>query len=119
MYGLPENFDGSFLIGRNLEMICFNANQIYLHFDGQVTITIEGTFSHQHAQSESDTAVISVPVSQSDLMQLLEHQISAISGDKDGTLTLVFDDGQILRCYDQFPDYESYQIRHGDKVIIV
>lgn len=119
MYGLPENFEGSFLIGRNLEMICFNANQVYLHFDGDVTITIEGTFSHQQAQAQSNAIVISLPVSESDLMQLLEHKISAISGDKDGTLTLVFDDGQILRCYDQFPNYESYQIRYGDKVTIV
>lgn len=119
MYGLPENFDGSFLIGRTLEMICFNANQIYLHFDGQVTITIEGSFSHQRAQSGSDTQVLSVPVSESDLMQLLEHKITGVSGEKDGTLTLVFDDGQILKCYDQLPNYESYQIRHGEKVIIV
>jgi Family of unknown function (DUF6188) len=119
MYGLPEDFDGSFLIGRALEMICFNANQIYLHFDGQVTITIEGSFSHQRAQYESNTQILSVPVSESDLMQLLEHKISAVSGDKDGTLKLVFDHDQILRCYDQLPNYESYQIRHGDTVIIV
>lgn len=119
MYGLPENFDGSFLLGRTLEMICFNANQIYLHFDGQVTITIEGTFSHQRAQSGSNTQVLSIPVSESDLRQLLEHKVSAISADKDGTLSLVFDDGQTLTCYDQLPNYESYQISQGDNVIIV
>jgi hypothetical protein len=46
------------------------------------------------------------PFSESDLMQLLEHKISAVSGKKDGTLTLVFDDGQILKCYDQLPNYD-------------
>ena len=60
MYGLPKNFDGSFLIGRALEMICFQC----------------------------------------------EHKITGVSGEKDGTLTLVFDDGQILTCYDQLPNYE-------------
>lgn len=119
MYGLPENFDASFFVGRTLEMICFNANQIYLHFDDEITITIEGSFSHQHARSSVNPRVVSVPAEQSDLMRLLEHKVVSVSADPDGTLTLDFDDGQIFTCYDQTPSYESYQIKHGDEVIIV
>ena len=119
MYKLPQNFDATFLIGRKLEMICFNANQVYLHFDGSVTITIESAFSHQHTRSEANMSIIKVPVSESDLMQLLEHAISAASGDTDGTLTVVFDNGHTLKCFDTSPQYESYQIKRGESVIIV
>lgn len=119
MYGLPENFDASFFVGRTLEMIRFNANQIYLHFDDHMTITIEGSFSHQHARSSTNPQVVSVPVKQSALMQLLEQKVISVSADRDGTLTLVFDDGQIFTCYDQSANYESYQIKHGDEVIVV
>lgn len=35
MYGLPETFKRSFILGRTLELIiCFNENTIYFHFDG-------------------------------------------------------------------------------------
>lgn len=119
MYGLPENFDGSFFVGRILEMICFNSNQVYLHFDDQTTIMIEGSFSHRHAGSGENPGIVNVPVKRSDLMELMGHKVVAVSADRDGTLTLDFDGDQIFTCYDQSPNYESYQIKRGAKVIIV
>jgi len=47
MYGLPEDFDGTFLQGRELEQVCFSRNQVYLHFGDQVEIMIEGSFSYE------------------------------------------------------------------------
>ena len=51
-------------------------------------------------------------------MHLLEHSVAKVSGGKDGTLTLVFDNGDHLWCFDD-PHYESYHIKHGEQVIIV
>lgn len=118
MYGLPVDFDGSFLVGRNLEMICFSSNQIYLHFDDHVTVTIEGEFSYRPQPSEADAQPIHMPIMESKLMQLLEHSISEAAGDEDGTLTLVFDNGHVLKCFEA-SGYESYQIKHATGRLIV
>ena len=112
MYGLPLDFDAKFLVGRNLEQICFNQNQIALHFDDDLSIIVESALSHESSQSLSDARVVEVPVSDSDLMQLLGFSVSDASGDKDGTLTLVFDNGHTLKCYDTSHEYESYKIAY-------
>jgi len=118
MNGLPKNFDGSFLVGCALEMVCFNATQMYLHFSKGVTITVEGTFSYRKTASQAAPA-IKVPVKESDLMQLLEQSVSKVTGDQSGALTLSFSNGQIFKCFDSSKHYESYQIKIGDKVIVI
>ncbi len=100
-------------------MVCFNANQLYLHFSNHVTITIEGSFSYQKSQSQAAPPPINVPVKESNLMQLLEHSIAKGTGNGDGTLTLVFDNGHVFKCFDSSKSYESYQIKAGEKVIVV
>lgn len=116
MYRLPVDFDGSFFIGRKLEMICANANQIYLHFGQQITITVESSLTYQRGDA---TVTIGVPLSNCDIVALLEHSITQVSPMKDGTLTLMFDNGDVLKCLDDRPNYESYRIRNGDKEVIV
>lgn len=118
MYGLPADFDGKFLIGRNLESICFNANQINLYFDDHVSITIEGAFSYRQEQTDGHQNLIKLPVLESNLMGLLEHAISGIVDDKNGDLTLKFDNSHVLKLFDT-PDFEAYQIKYGENVIIV
>jgi hypothetical protein len=113
MYGLPSDFDGTFLIGRVLEMVCFNQNQVYLHFDAKTTITIESAFSYKSAQ------VIDLPVRESNLMELLGASVSRVQGEENGTLNLFFDNGQSLIVFDTTQQYESYRITYGSKAIIV
>src|SRR6187200_144915 len=45
MKKIPEDFDANIFVGRTLEMICFNANQIYFHFDHHLFITAETSFT--------------------------------------------------------------------------
>ena len=113
MYGLPKDFDGGFLEGRTLEMVCFNQNQVYLHFGAEITIAIESAFSYRNAQ------LVSLPVHESDLMGLLGASVSGVRGEENGTLVLLFDNGQALKVYDTSEQYESYTITHGSKVIVV
>src|SRR4051812_25161584 len=116
MYGLPKDFDGSFFLNRNLEMICFNANQIYFHFDSHVVVMVEGSFSYQQGPSDLVDKT-KASVTSSNLMQLLEHKVVEVRGDTEGTLTLFFDDKKILKFFDT-PGYESYQIKYESKLII-
>src|SRR5262245_46744506 len=118
MYGLPPDFDIKIFVGRNLELICFNENQIALHFNDDLSIVIESAFSHQ-SESSSKTQVAEIPVLESDLMQLLGRTITEGSGDKNGTLTLKFDNGHILNVFDTSSQYESYQIKYRGNVMII
>lgn len=104
MYGLPENF---------------NINQVTFLFDEHTMIIVEGGVLHQLSESDDISSAISPPIYESSLMQLLEHSISKAFGDKTGTLTMVSDNGHILKCLDTSSKYESYQIVHGEQVIIV
>ena len=120
MYGLPKGFNGSFLVDGVFEMVCFSQNQVCLHFSNEVMVTIEGSFSFSCPQSEDVERVMDVPVHQSALMTLLGASVSEVQGSEDGTLQLFLDNGYVLKCYDSLaPQYESYRIRCGDKVIIV
>lgn len=107
MYGLPKDFDGSFLVGRTLEMVCFSQNQVYLHFDDDIIITVERALSYNTAQ------VVDVPVQDSSLMGLVGSAVSVVQGGTDGTLSLPFDNGQTVKVYDTSKQYESYSISYG------
>ena len=80
MHGLPADFDGGMLRGRALEQICFNQNQVALHFDNDVGIVIESSFLHQTEDRLSTQRAVHVPVSTSDLMGLLGSSVTAASG---------------------------------------
>jgi hypothetical protein len=118
MHGLPAGFDGGFLIGHWLEQVCFNENQIWFHFNGDVAIAIEGGYSYQPDTLPASAPTAFVPASNSNLMGLLGQTISRIEATGDGTLALFFENGHQLRCFDD-PHYESYRIQEGDRVIIV
>jgi hypothetical protein len=118
MYGLPPDFDFTVFAGRRLEQICFAEYQINLHFDGEVGIGVESTFSYDSGRRQP-TQVVEVPVTTSDLMGLLGHQVSEAREEKAGTLVLVFDNDHTLRIFDDSREYESYRVWVGQKEIIV
>jgi Family of unknown function (DUF6188) len=122
MYGLPKDFDGSRLVGRFLQQICYGLYQIQLHFDERLTIAIESTLLYRDSAMASDPKRIhipDVPTLRSDLLQLLHHAITNASGDQEGTLAMEFDNGHVLQCLDDQPGYEAYEIKMGDESIIV
>ena len=97
-------------------MICFAQYQVNLHFDENVSIVVESALSHQES-SNSAIRRVKIPVAQSDLMVLLGHSILKAFGDDEGTLTIEFDNGRVLQCFDQ-PAYEAYHIIQGEDEII-
>lgn len=120
MFKSPNGFDGRFLLGRTLELICFNSSQVYLHFDARVKIVIESAFSYERLASKDKTVDIhEVPVKQSNLMQLLEQKVSGVTTEKDETLTLTFESGDVLRCYATLPNYECCKIWNDEVVVII
>ncbi|MEJ7623683.1 MAG: DUF6188 family protein [Pyrinomonadaceae bacterium] len=119
MYGLPDDFSTDFLLGRNLEQICINENQVYFHFDNQLFITVEGTYAYQNVESEAGELLIEVPRFDANVLQLLGSSVRKCASSPDGTLNLSFDNGQTLTMLDSSREFESYQIRYKDLIIIV
>ncbi len=119
MYGLPENFDTSFILGRTLELICFNENTVYLHFDGGLLLSIESEYAHQKPESDAVDQIYEVPFLDPNIAQLLGSPIIDGSASTDGTLILTFENGHRLQILDTSGQYESYRIDYGEVSIIV
>jgi len=119
MYGLPDDFDGTFFVGLELELVSYSANTVSLIFNKDVSITIESSFEHRATPDQSDAEVQRIPVSCSDLMQLLGLSVERVDAKTDGTLTLYFSGGHVFRCFDDAANYESYQIANGNRITYV
>jgi hypothetical protein len=119
VYGLPKDFYGSRLVGRFLEQIFFGLYQIQLRFDQRLTIAVTSSLAYRDSPEDPEVIEIpDLPVAKANLLQLLHHRILRSFGDQGGTLTIEFDNGHVLQCFDQ-PHYEAYEIRLGDEHIIV
>lgn len=119
MYGLPPDFNGDFFKGVVLQEVYYCQNVLFLRFDGDVRLSIESAFSHSLAGSEEEVYVQEFPLFESHLMRLLGKSVTEVHHDRRGTLKLVFDNGDVLRCYDPTPVFEAYTIHHGGEDLVV
>jgi hypothetical protein len=117
MNGLPRNFDYAVFVGRSVELICFNETQIYLHFDQDITVTIEGEYAIQ--KRTMPASIIATPALDPQLASLIASRVKTSWAEGSGTLVLAFENELTLRCFDSFPNYESYQIKICDRVYII
>src|SRR3972149_8201656 len=114
MYGLPKDFDFSVFEGRTLELVCFSENTVNLSFDDHLSITIESSYSHQ-VDDEDPGSTIDIPPETSTLMQLTGDVVELAEAVGKGTLVLHFEGGQVLKCFEDLPNYECYKITHHGK----
>ena len=118
MYGLAEDADLSFFKGAFLEQVCLGANQVILNFDQGVSISSACwvALAVGEHRIESDDPRTLAPA----LMKLIAESIVDVRWKGDGTLFLLFSNGGSMRIEDDgAPHYESYQIKHGDDLIVV
>jgi hypothetical protein len=119
MYGLPKGFDAGFLVGRTLETVLFSENTVSFTFGDRVSVTVTSALQHQLSSESDQPNVQSVPLSESKLMQLPGHCVTQAKGEEEGTLVLVFDNGHVLKVFDNDPHYECYSINDGEHEIFV
>jgi hypothetical protein len=118
MYGLPRDFDATVFVGRELITISFSANTIHLAFSDNISITLTSSFVYCDASSDACLNQ-TIPVRSSNLMHLIGQTVDTATATPDGTLALVFDNGNSLTCLDDLQNYESYSICIGDREIFV
>jgi hypothetical protein len=119
MYKLPKDFGLGFVVGRTLENVSFSENTVFFGFGDHVSITAFSSLQHEFLAGAAQPNKQCVPLNESRLMQLPGHSVVKASGDDEGTLTLVFDNGHILRVFKDDPHYECYSINDGKKEIYV
>ena len=118
MYGLPPNFDFLQFKSRQLEMVCFTKNSMYLHFSNEIMMTVEAPFLYESAADEHKSGWLEFPVVESKIMRLLGCEVALASVGEDGTFTLYFVGGDRLSV-SEIKDYESYRIKTKTDDLIV
>src|SRR5262245_8890722 len=113
MHGLPKDFNGSFLVGRFLEIVSYTSTSIYLGFDNEVTLTIESSFEYLASHDDGHVERQQVPVRTSSVMQLIGQFVESVNAGDGRTLALRFAGGSVLRCFDDQTSFESYRIANG------
>jgi hypothetical protein len=119
MYGLPQDFDGLFFVGRELEIVSYTADSIFSGFGNDISVTTESSYECRLVGDEEYVETQQPPVAFSRLMQLVGCKVASVGAEQQGTLTLHFDEGHAFRCFDDQPSYESYRIAHGKEEIFV
>jgi hypothetical protein len=113
MNGLLADFDSNFLIGRELESISFGTYVLNLHFSRSCLISVESTISLDNGKPTE------LPESLFLVYRLLNKAVATTSSRSDGTSALQFEGAQKLTIYDSNADYESYNIRAENGILVV
>jgi hypothetical protein len=104
MFGLPKEFDPSFLRGRTLDMVCFTLHQANLHFSDGFLVSVEGDLSLDAGDR------MRLPEVLPPLYVLIDQQVENVSSTPEGTLSLQFKNGRTIHVLDSSEKFESYVI---------
>ena len=118
VFGLPANIDLTFFIARRLLQVCVGANEIILNFDDELSLTIESDIRHSTSAGEVRAFSSSVKAAAT-LVRLIECTVETAYRIEPGALALRFSNGETLEVLDSNAEYESYQIRHRQRFIVV
>jgi hypothetical protein len=120
MYGLKKDIDLSFLNGREVIQVAIGVYQTQFGFDEDVTIYVHSQFSYFDGRDEwiwkpeGGAAQIAART-----LSLLGTTIQSFEGQENGTLSLVFSNGQRLTIFDNSTEYESYDITRPGSTVVV
>jgi hypothetical protein len=118
MYGIPIDFPKDMFLGKTIELISFSNNQVTIHFDADISISVESSFSLVAAGEECN--IQTFPLKTSNLIRIIGEEVKDIKfEDSYRTILFFLTDGDELRCYDDSTEYESLKINLSDREIII
>lgn len=124
MHGLPHHPDLSFLIGRDLDGICFERGKLHFQFHAPLSnlkgtgICVSSKVIH-HAKYGVIEWDCSRPLISSCSLLLLLRAIVVRVGMPDGNLKLEFSNEETITILYNNSKTESYRIWDGDAIIVV
>ncbi len=112
MFGLPSNFDPSFLCGRTLDLVCFTAHQVNLHFSDDCLISVEGDMALNDGENLRLPDVLSLAYI------LINQEIDGALSTDAGTLSLSFKNKKTLHVRDSNRQFESYAVSVKGAIVV-
>ena len=117
MNGLDAAIDLSFLRGREVIQITIGIFQILFIFDEQVQISVESEF--RFGSTDSCVWLPGMPQAAGPALRLLGARVEQVRSQRDGTLDLIFSNGDTLTILDSSKEFESYNIARPGQTIVV
>jgi len=90
--------------------VSFGKYTIHLVFDNANRLSFAAPFKFGEAKKLSMLQASEFPISESGLMRILGCEVFDVACEKDGSLTLVFSNGDALVVYANDPMYEAYTL---------
>lgn len=118
MWGLPDKFDYTPFVGRELESVSFAVNAVHFSFGSGCSVTTDVSYSYQFG-GDVVVTLERVPPARSRVMQLAGRTIVGVNQEGKGTLVLLLNDGARLVFHEEQLPYESYRFVCGGKEVFV
>jgi hypothetical protein len=118
MYPVPPESELRFLEGATVIQVCIGRNEAILRMHKDVTITIECAITFVERDGHESTYESSADAATM-LVNLLDRQVTRVQRLDSAGIELVFQNSERLRLRDSSPGYESFQIQHGQQLIVV
>jgi hypothetical protein len=118
MYGLPSNTQLDFFKGKTLLQACFGVHDLILNFTEKVSISIFSSVGVGLEGRDFDRHSGFNEVSR-ELLRFLNRAVVDVRWTSEGTVSLIFDEGDALQIYDDSPEYESYTITSPAGLLVV
>ncbi|MDB5338641.1 MAG: hypothetical protein JWN70_4260 [Planctomycetaceae bacterium] len=118
MYGVPADLNLVFLHGAELTQVCLGLYQLQFHFHPAGSISVEGGWELLDAVNTRLDGRHDGPARPPyQLHRLLGHRVAGTEVSAPDWFALRFEDGLVLRVFDDSPQYESFQIEPGGIII--
>lgn len=118
MFGLIPGSDFSFLIGHQVNQVCFGEYQTQIQL---LPASISFECKHVLTISKDNRVIVTEGEAppNTNLVCLLGSTLTAAQVVEEDVLQLIFSNGDRLTLFDDSPQFESFQIQCGDIFIVV
>jgi hypothetical protein len=114
VYGVPADLDLAFLHGAELIQVCLGQHQIQFHFHPAGSISVERGWELLDAAGvRIDGRQDGLDRPPYQLRRLLGRRVTGSEVSAPQWFALRFEGGEMLRVFDDSPQYESFQIEPG------
>jgi hypothetical protein len=117
MHGIPKDTDLSPLVGTTLEQLCIGLHEIILRFGDNLSLTVEGSLRIDFDSTSWNGSKYGEAANVFAALLGVEVIRCAVIDSK--TLCIEFANGGVVTAYDSKDCYESFQLRLGDRLVVV
>ena len=111
MYGLPDDFDCNYYVGKEVLQICIGSYYVQIHLKNNICFGLWDCFIHSKNGVDLSREA-SLPVRACTLVSLLKSKVVQVIRNSSKELILMFDNQEELVITDNDDYYESFSITY-------